>query len=127
MCTRGRGFLSRARTHGSLHSACAIRSRLAEGKCLFACVLIIVPGRDTHRGILPPCKLILRYYQFTSATLEEKMSQACESEREGCKQNKISTTVFEKEELKKKTLCTQVCADTHRHTVQFVSQNLVLM
>lgn len=52
--------------------ACASRSHLAEGKCVFACVLMIVLGHDTHRGILPPCKLILRYYQFTSATLREK-------------------------------------------------------
>lgn len=32
-------------------------------------VLIIVLGHKAHEGILPPCKLILCYYQFTSATL----------------------------------------------------------
>lgn len=32
-------------------------------------VLIIVLGHKSHWGILPPCKLILCYYQFTSATL----------------------------------------------------------
>lgn len=74
--TRGRGFLSRARTHGSRRVACASRSHLAEGKCVFACVLMIVLGHDTHRGILPPCKLILRYYQFTSATLREKKKES---------------------------------------------------
>lgn len=33
------------------------------------CVLIIVVGHMSHRRILPPCKLILCYCHFTSASL----------------------------------------------------------
>lgn len=43
-------------------------------------VFIIVLGHKSHKGILPPCKLILCYYQFTSATLW-KWNLAGESNR----------------------------------------------
>lgn len=58
-------------------------------------VLIIVLGHKSHWGILPPCKLILCYYQFTSATLW-KWNLAGESNRK-VRIIRLDEIIFKKE------------------------------
>lgn len=73
VCLRGRG---RARARSVVCALWVSVCRLGAsafssglGQTSVYHVLIIVLGHESHKGILPPCKLILRYYQFTSATL----------------------------------------------------------
>lgn len=74
-------------------------------------VLIIVLGHKSHWGILPPCKLILCYYQFTSAT-PWKWNLAGESNgkvRIICLDEIISKNNFRGKKKRKTQVCSCCC------------------